>query len=148
MNITRMPATITHVVSTAEAVSLSDGPSAAAATAGSAKATSSAPPTRAARRRGPARSVRLNIEESSLVRKSALRTLVSNVAGSVGAAGQRVFVPVSRIRARHFDTRSKAAVPSGMRNVPAVFLSAVVAAGFLGSGVLHFTQRRWYESIM
>src|SRR3954454_3748159 len=67
MNITRMAATITHVVSTAEAVSVSVGPSAAAATAGSARATSEAPPTRAARRRGPARSVRLNIEGSSLV---------------------------------------------------------------------------------
>src|SRR4051795_781202 len=67
MNITRMAATITHVVSTAEAVSVSVGPSAAAATAGGARATSEAPPKRAARRRGPARSVRLNIEGSSLV---------------------------------------------------------------------------------
>ena len=27
-------------------------------------------------------------------------------------------------------------------------LRAAVAAGFLGSGILHFTQTRWYESIM
>src|SRR4051794_1683013 len=67
MNITRMAATITHVVSTAEAVSVSVGPSAAAATAGSARAPNEAPPPRAARRRGAARSVPLNIEGSSLV---------------------------------------------------------------------------------
>src|SRR3954447_23280675 len=69
MNITRMAATITHVVSTAEATSVSVGPSAAPATAGSANAASDAPPTRAVRRRGPARSVRLNIEGFLLVGK-------------------------------------------------------------------------------
>src|SRR4051794_6159406 len=70
MNITRMAATITHVVSTADAVSVSVGPSAAPATAGNANATSDAPPTRAVRRRGPARSVRLDIEGFLLGRKA------------------------------------------------------------------------------
>src|SRR4051794_40990175 len=105
MNITRMAATITHVVFTADAVSERLGP-AAPATVGTTIAATSAPAAKAGRRRGPARSIRLIMGGFLLVR-SALGALVSRLPSGSALAGRRSLDVCRKSGRRRFDNRSR-----------------------------------------